>query len=177
MRKILIAALAVIALDQLTKQWVERKALPYITHWVIPGLVGIHKTYNKGIIFGFFQDSSWVVWVVIVIAASVLLYSTYTEIRSPAHSFSLYALGLIWGGAMGNLLDRIRTGKVVDFIAVWKWPIFNLADSSIVLGILVLMLFYSREGKREGLSPQQALSQESHIEVENPDKGGGEESQ
>ncbi|MFN4181723.1 MAG: signal peptidase II, partial [bacterium] len=146
MKKILIAALVVIMLDQMTKQWVERLALPYVTYWIIPGWVGIHKTYNKGIIFGFFQDSGWVVWVVILIAASVLLYSTYTEMRTPAHRYSLYALGFIWGGAVGNLLDRIRTGKVVDFIAVWKWPIFNLADASIVLGILVLMLFYSREG-------------------------------
>ncbi len=174
MKKLLITCLLTTALDQITKQWVEMQMPHFSTYWVIPGWMGIHKTYNKGIIFGFFQDSGILVWGIILIAAGVLIYSTISEIRHPAHPFSLYALGFIWGGALGNLIDRVRTGKVLDFIAIWKWPIFNIADSSIVVGILILMLLYSREAKREAKSPGEAIHQDSNIGMKDLHQQSGE---
>jgi signal peptidase II len=90
---------------------------------------------NTGTAFGLFQDQAMILTIVSFVAVVAIIYFYRNAITSP---LLRAALGLQLGGAFGNLLDRIRLGYVVDFIDVGPWPIFNLADSSIVVGIAIL---------------------------------------
>ncbi len=139
----LIAGL-VVGLDQWTK-WLVRENLPFQTTWLPAGLnwlkpfARIVHWNNRGAAFGMLQEA-WLLFTllaVIVIAAILYYYP-----RVPAGDWTLrIALGLQLGGAMGNLIDRIMfTGRVTDFISIGTFPVFNIADSAISIGVVVLLL-------------------------------------
>lgn len=136
----------VIALDQATKAWV--RAVLYVNESVrvVGDYVRLTYIHNEGAAFGLSvgQHSPWV-FLVLAIAASVLVLYLFLT-TSPSERLQRVALGLILGGALGNIVDRIRWNMVVDFIQVGVaghyWPIFNVADSAVTVGAVLLAYTY-----------------------------------
>lgn len=129
-------AFAALAADQLTKYIVTRKlSLDESVHVV--GSFWIHHVRNSGIAFGLFSQATAIV---IVLTGAAVLWMLVFFARSGArHPVLPVALGLVIGGSLSNLLDRIRLGYVTDFLDLRWWPAFNLADSFIVVGVLILL--------------------------------------
>jgi len=133
---LLLTAPAVLVVDQLTK-YLVRANLALGESWPAEGIVRLTHGTNTGTAFGLFPNQTAVLIVASFIAIGFLVYFYRTHaLPKPILRF---AIGLQLGGAFGNLLDRLRTGAVVDFIDVGWWPIFNLADSSIVTGMAILI--------------------------------------
>ncbi len=140
---------AVIVLDQLTKYWAEHHLTLRIADPVI-AFLNWTLVYNKGAAFSFLSDASgWQRWFFIslsTVVCSILLVWIH---RLP-HKITLtaVALALVLGGAFGNLIDRIRLGHVIDFIDMyyqqWHWPAFNIADSAITIGAILLAILTLR---------------------------------
>lgn len=149
-----VIAIVVLMLDQTTKSLVARRLALHDTVTVIPGFFSISHVLNPGAAFSLFADSASRYTAPGLILFSVLVLSIVTTMlwRS-GHSFTAggLALALIMGGALGNLSDRIRIGSVVDFLMFnfgsYHWPDFNLADSAIVIGSLLLIsdLFFNQQ--------------------------------
>lgn len=137
-----LAAL-VIGVDQVVKVIVSANLKDGHVVDVLGGLVRFDYTSNTGAAFGMFRAGGGVfAAIAIVVCAAILAY--YRRIaRSPL--LVRLALGLILGGALGNLIDRIRLGYVIDFIDLRWWPVFNLADSAIVLGVCLLLIHTVRQ--------------------------------
>jgi signal peptidase II len=144
---LLAIAGAVIVLDQLTKIWVVRVLVPYDTVPVIPGFFSLTHLQNPGGAFGFLAEQS--IWVrrffflfVSVIAVGIVFF-IYRKTPS-THPWLRLGLAFIFGGAIGNLIDRFRFGAVTDFllfyIGKYQWPAFNVADSAISVGIGIFIL-------------------------------------
>jgi signal peptidase II len=136
---LLVAAVAVvvIVLDQLTKHAVETSITPGEEHKLLPGIDLVHSR-NRGIAFGFLPGSHAGVTIVIAIALLILL--VYFA-RNAGRALMWLPTGMLIGGALGNIADRLRHGSVTDFIKLpLGWPPFNLADASITLGIVILFL-------------------------------------
>jgi signal peptidase II len=133
-------ALAVFVLDRLTKAIVNA-TVPYGTETPLLGnLVGITNIRNAGAAFGFAPVGPWF-FLVAALAVSVGL--VVYVIRQPGDLSADAVLGLILGGALGNAFDRIiNGGGVTDFIDVHFWPIFNVADSAVSIGVVLLILGY-----------------------------------
>jgi signal peptidase II len=128
--------LAAVAADQLTKHIVASQlALGDGVH--VLGPFWIHHVRNSGIAFGFFSQATAVVIVLTGLAVAWML--VYFARSGARHPILPVALGLVIGGSMSNLLDRVRLGYVTDFLDLRWWPSFNLADSFIVIGVLVLL--------------------------------------
>jgi signal peptidase II len=129
-------ALAAIAADQLTKQIVvSQLAIGEATHVVGP--FWIHHVQNSGIAFGLFASATAVV--IVLTTGAVAWMLAYFARSGARHPVLPVALGLVIGGSVSNLLDRIRLGYVTDFLDLRYWPAFNLADSFIVIGVAVLL--------------------------------------
>jgi signal peptidase II len=132
-----IVVIGVMAADQLSKHAVEDSIMPGETRKLLPG-IDLVDTRNHGIAFGFLPGSHVGVTIVIGIALFALLayfarHSTRPLIWLPT--------GMLVGGALGNVLDRLRAGSVTDFIKLpLGWPPFNLADTAITLGVLLLLI-------------------------------------
>lgn len=134
-----VLASAVILVDQATKAWI-RSWLDVGERWLDRGsLINLSHVENTGAAFGILQGNSTLLIIPVVIAiGAVLLMLVWT----PQHRYGgLYsaALALILGGAIGNLIDRVARGSVTDFIDPTHYPAFNLADSSIVIGVIALV--------------------------------------
>jgi signal peptidase II len=126
----------VLALDQLTKHLVAHSIAPGERIAVLPGVHLVH-TRNHGVAFGLEADHGALVVALVALALLGLLVYFATHAHRP---LIWLATGLLLGGALGNLLDRIRTGSVLDFVQLpLGWPPFNLADASIVLGVALLL--------------------------------------
>jgi signal peptidase II len=131
----------VIALDQLTKM-IVRTQLEFGESWVpwdwLSPYVRIVYWHNSGAAFGMLQNMSTVFTILaIIVASAIIVY--YPQI--PKGDWPLrVALGLQFGGAVGNLIDRLTIGYVTDFISVGNFPVFNIADSAISIGVAVLIL-------------------------------------
>jgi signal peptidase II len=126
---------AAVAADQVTKEVVAR-ALAVGEEVQIAGPFSIHHVHNSGIAFGFFASATSIVIVVTAIAVGwMLLFFSRSGARHPVLPV---ALGLVLGGSLGNLLDRVRLGYVTDFLDFRFWPAFNLADVFIVVGVAAL---------------------------------------
>ena len=126
---------AAVAADQLTKQVVAR-ALTLGEEVQIAGPFSIHHVRNSGIAFGFFGSATSIVIVVTAIAVAWML--VFFARSGGRHPVLPVALGLVLGGSIGNLLDRVRLGHVTDFLDFRFWPAFNLADVFIVVGVATL---------------------------------------
>jgi signal peptidase II len=138
--------LVTLALDQVTKLIVLENLHHGESIHVVPGFFSFTLAFNNGAAFGLFADiaDGWrqsVIGVSTVFALMVVFYFLLRDYRHDrlAHG----AIGLILGGAIGNIIDRVRLGKVVDFLDVYvsnyHWPAFNIADSSICIGVLFLL--------------------------------------
>ncbi len=142
-------AAAVVALDQLTK-WLIRASLPLGASFPEDWPVRLTHVANTGAAFGLFQDRSLFFVAIAVVAVGLILYY-YRRLPADAWLVRL-GLGLQLGGAIGNLIDRLQLGHVTDFVDFRFWPVFNVADSSIVIGVFVLgyhLLFMNHEERPE----------------------------
>ncbi len=132
-------ALGVIAVDQVTKALVIHSLSHGRVINLFGGLVLLDYTVNSGAAFGILRARGLLFILVAVLVSGFIVVSYRRVVTSPLPT--RIALGLILGGAIGNLIDRLRLGHVVDFIDLGWWPVFNLADSSIVIGVVLLALF------------------------------------
>ncbi len=133
-----VVSIATFALDQAAKAAAERHLEPHLSVPALGGLLQLTLTHNVGSAFGLISQS----WIPIASSAAVcvvvLAYALAGGLTgAPGRAV---ALGLVVGGALGNLLDRLRTGGVIDFIDVRVWPIFNAADIAITVGVGLLAL-------------------------------------
>ncbi|MEO6562036.1 MAG: signal peptidase II [Nitrosospira sp.] len=140
----LILALVVLVLDIVTKRWVE-SILLHGQQIPLTDFFNLVLTYNAGAAFSFLSDASgWQRWFFSAIAASASGLIIYLLRKHAADKLFCMALSLILGGALGNLWDRITLGHVVDFldfhVSNYHWPAFNVADSAIFLGAMLLIL-------------------------------------
>ncbi|GJL83059.1 MAG: lipoprotein signal peptidase [marine bacterium B5-7] len=133
----------VVVIDQLTK-WLAESKLFAGDPFSLTGFLNLTLVYNRGAAFGFLNDQSgWQVALFSIIAIAVIGYMIY-HIRSEVHSNGLviFAYGMIAGGAVGNLIDRLAYGYVIDFIDFyireWHFWIFNMADSALTVGVVLL---------------------------------------
>jgi signal peptidase II len=140
-------ALGVIVLDQATKAMVRRDLALYDAHEIIPGLVTLVHGRNRGMAFGVFSGGELPAQaaVLAVLSAGVLLFVlAHWRRLAEGPPVLRIALALVAGGAIGNLIDRVRLGYVTDFVHVYwrdyQWPDFNVADSAISVGIVLLLV-------------------------------------
>ena len=134
---LLVATLGtVLAVDQISKHLV-RTYMELGDSWPSTGVFRLTHGTNTGSAFGLFPNQTLVLIVASVVAIGFLVY--FYRAHAPPRRTLRLAIGLQLGGALGNLIDRVRDGEVVDFIDVGWWPIFNLADSSIVVGMALLI--------------------------------------
>jgi signal peptidase II len=128
--------------DRFTKLWAERALAGRPPVTVIPGVLQLNYTTNSGGAFGLGQSAPWVFAAATILVAAAIVASSFRLRNGP----TALALGLILGGAFGNLTDRaargdgLLSGRVVDFIDFHVWPVFNVADSAIVIGAVLLAL-------------------------------------
>src|SRR5674476_540719 len=151
MRRWLMISTVIVALDLFTKYLVQ-SALAYGEHITITSFFNLVLTYNAGAAFSFLSDASgWQRWFFSAIAASASGLIIYLLRKHAADKLFCMALSLILGGALGNLWDRITLGHVVDFldfhVSNYHWPAFNVADSAIFLGAILLILDSFRHKK------------------------------
>jgi signal peptidase II len=130
-------AVAAIVADQVTKRAIERRLALQESHRVLPFL-SITHVRNSGIAFGIFPGKLAIVSV--LTAAAVVWMLVHFARSGSRHVLFPVALGLLVGGSISNLADRLRDGHVTDFIHISHWPTFNLADSFIVIGVGLLAL-------------------------------------
>lgn len=133
-----LTAIIIFLLDRFTKYLVKTNMEPGQTIPVIQDF--FHLTYieNSGAAFGILKNRTWPLILVTIVILVFLIYLAYTMARN--NKWLLVSLGLIIGGALGNLLDRIQTGLVVDFFdfrGIWRF-IFNVADVGVVVGVIIL---------------------------------------
>jgi signal peptidase II len=139
-------ALLVVALDQLTKHIVRSSIRPGDEHRFLPGIEFVN-TRNRGVAFGVLPGSDVGVTILIAVALAVLLVYFARHIERP---LIWLPTGMLLGGALGNVVDRIRGGSVTDFVKLpLGWPPFNIADASITLGILALVIVADRTRERD----------------------------
>jgi signal peptidase II len=130
---------AIIALDQYTKFLTLTKLVPIGDFNVIPGFLEFTYVENYGIAFGMFQNKTLFFIIATSIIAVIVLYFVFK--MSKKYVFFTICLSLIFGGAVGNIIDRIRLGYVVDFIHFSFFPpVFNIADSGVVVGAIALSI-------------------------------------
>jgi signal peptidase II len=142
-----LLACGVFLADRLTKLWIETRVSVEDIYTVIPGFFDIVHSKNRGAAFGMFSDSpdGWRAFFLVgVSAAALVLIAGMLWRASTLDRATRVGLALIFGGASGNIFDRVATGTVTDFLDFYvgnlHWPAFNLADSAIVVGCGLLLL-------------------------------------
>ena len=148
---IIIAISLVFSLDQVTKALVRHALSPGIESWG-GGTFRIIHTSNTGTAFGLFADQTLFLVLASVVGVAILLV-IYRNHPFPSFPLKL-SLGMQLGGALGNLVDRLRMGEVTDFIDLSFWPVFNLADASIVIGIIIMASLFLFAGREEKHPPE-----------------------
>ena len=150
----LLAALLVLIADQASKWWVlEVLRLPERGQVPVLPVLSLTMVWNQGVTFGLFhQSGAWGPWLLAGVALAVVA-ALAVWLRRAESALVAASLGAIGGGAVGNVIDRLRFGAVVDFLHAhafgWAWYVFNVADAAIVCGVGVLVL--------DGLRPRTRL--------------------
>ncbi len=155
----LFGAVIVLAADQLTKAWATASLKPVVFIEVIPGFFRLSYATNRGVAFSLFADSQfdirWILSAISLIAALFVL--SYFRRAPDGKPWLNVSLSLLLAGIVGNMIDRVRLGEVVDFIELhWRdlysWPTFNIADSAICVGAVLLAMEMLREEKAARLA-------------------------
>jgi signal peptidase II len=160
----LLTAPVLIVLDQVTKICVDSMLTLHESLTVIPGFLSITYVRNPGAAFGFLSGASplfrsvFFLGIAAVAIGCILYYIAKSRNDEP---FLIFALSLILSGAVGNFIDRARFGEVIDFIDVYvgahHWPAFNVADSAISVGAVILILhMFKRRSGQDATPPPQA---------------------
>jgi signal peptidase II len=147
MTAVLLIAAIVVIIDQATKAMVLARLAPGVPIPLVDGLLALTLVFNPGLAFGLLAGLpvAWR-WLVVVLSlgALAMLARVAMRILTPGGVLDRLAVGLVFGGAVGNLVDRARFGAVVDFVDLhyrgWHWPAFNAADSAITIGVTLLAL-------------------------------------
>ncbi|MFA7328245.1 MAG: signal peptidase II [Candidatus Ratteibacteria bacterium] len=140
-------AILILFCDQATKFWGGKFLHPQI---IIPGILKLTPFYNSGFFFGYWHPKY--LKVITAALSCLVIYVTIDLWKKSRGKNGLLAtgIGLVWGGMLGNLLDRLTTGSVFDFILLWRIPTFNLADTALTIGaslIIANILFCEKEKK------------------------------
>jgi signal peptidase II len=139
---------ALLAADWISKRWIEANVDFFDTHIVIPGFFSIIHTQNRGAAFSLLDDAPEAVRAFFLIGVSgvvtaVVAWMLYSALRKQSPLRATLPLALILAGALGNMYDRVRAGVVTDFLLLyykdWQWPAFNVADSAISVGAVLLL--------------------------------------
>lgn len=146
--------LSLLAADQLTKAIVAQKIIFGSSKSIIPGFFNLTHIRNRGAIFGFFsQSGSQLLYVMLTLASlAALAFVIFYFLKTPtSERLMKISLSLILAGALGNLIDRIFRGYVIDFldfyVKKWHWPSFNVSDASITIGaFFIIFIFFFRKG-------------------------------
>lgn len=146
-------AAAVVALDQATKLAVERSFSYGERLALVPGFFDLTLVHNRGAAFSFLANAAgWQRWFFIGLGAAAAAFIVWLLARHGSQRLFAFALALILGGAIGNVVDRIARGHVVDFVLLhWQrfhWPAFNVADGAITVGAVLLVLDELRRVRR-----------------------------
>jgi len=139
----LIVGIVVVFIDQITKAIVRRYIPVGYEITIIPHVFSITHTKNSGALFGLFKDYAKLL---AFLSIFVILIIIYIE-RIFNLPFKGLAFGLILGGIIGNFIDRLTFSYVTDFLYIHKWPVFNIADAAIDIGITLFVLMYLKYGK------------------------------
>ncbi len=151
----------VLLFDQISKSIALTELVYGSSVAVLPGIFHLTLIKNTGIAFGFFRQHEGILLILITLSIGILIYFGYRlcitkililpngekRVRPPAPRFARWGLALILGGAIGNWIDRIRFGAVVDFLDFRVWPVFNLADSAITIGVCLYLLVFFKKSK------------------------------
>lgn len=156
----IIAALMAIGLDQFVKYLIKANLKLYEMFWVIKDFFKITHIENTGVAFGIFGGIPHpaVRWILVgvISLASIGITIYWATNRKKSFIYDL-ACGLILGGAIGNLIDRIRTGRITDFLEFGiknnTFAVFNVADSAVTVGVALFIIFVLNEGKKENNAP------------------------
>lgn len=139
----LAVAAVTLVLDQISKWWIVGSVMNPPRAIELTPFFNLVMVWNRGITFGLFGDAHWGRWAFAAVALAIVAVLGSWLWRATHRSTAL-ALGLVIGGAIGNVIDRARWGAVADFldfhVAGWHWPAFNVADSAIVIGVGLLLL-------------------------------------
>ena len=148
-----LTALLIVASDQLSKVWI-RSNLALGQSLPEAGFFRLTHVQNTGAAFGLFHGQSFILTIVALVGVAALLVCAlfiYRQFPLLDNKLGKSALGLILGGTAGNLIDRLYFGYVTDFIDIGIWPAFNIADSAIVVGVIIFVYSLrslARDGKR-----------------------------
>ena len=146
---VLFVAFLVILLDQASKRFIEAN-VTYNTSWMpldwLAPFFQITHIGNTGIAFGMFSGGSMIFALVALFVTGAILYFAYT--LPPNYLAMRIILGVILGGAIGNLIDRLRQGYVTDFLDFGPWPVFNVADMAVVFGAIALVILMWHEERQ-----------------------------
>jgi len=152
----IFGSIAIVGLvfDQITKLYIDRSMQVFQSIPVIDGLFNITYLRNKGAAFSFLSHAAWRLpfFIAISVIAAVVIVVAFNRLRTDQR-LAQVSLSMVFSGAVGNLIDRVRQGEVIDFLDVyWKthhWPAFNVADSLICVGVALLALDMLREEQRQ----------------------------
>ncbi|MBS3872551.1 MAG: signal peptidase II [Dethiobacter sp.] len=133
-----LLSLGILLLDQVSKHLVVLNLSYGESLPIWPGFLALTHVHNFGAAFGLFAGQRWLFFVAVFVTMAVLFMWRKDILR--AGPLALWSCALLLGGALGNFLDRLRLGFVVDFIDLGFWPVFNVADSAIVVGALTLAI-------------------------------------
>ncbi len=138
-----LIALSLLFLDQFSKYLIRQKLPVAVSIPVINSIFHITYVENTGIAFGLFpQGHSLFIIISLIIIIVIVFFERKKVLKSPWERF---CLGLVLGGALGNLIDRLRFGFVIDFLDFRVWPVFNLADSGVCIGGILMVFFLLRK--------------------------------
>jgi lipoprotein signal peptidase len=141
----LVAAVVVLAADQASKWWIlDVVQLPAVGQIVLLPVLNLTMVWNRGVTFGLLTNFGHWSYLLLAAIALAVVAGLVVWLRRAESRLVATALGVIVGGALSNIIDRLRFGAVVDFIhahlGAWSWYVFNLADAAIVCGVAVLVL-------------------------------------
>ncbi|MCS7180487.1 MAG: signal peptidase II [bacterium] len=129
--------------DQITKFFIVNFLEKYDGNLNITSFFSLSLVKNKGIIFGFFSYEKAKIFI-IFFSITAIFFILWILFLGKTEKYYQFSLGLIVGGIIGNLIDRIKNGYVIDFLNFHFWPVFNFADSFILIGIILFFIRYSR---------------------------------
>jgi signal peptidase II len=151
---LLVVSTVVLALDQVTKLYIDRTMDLHSSISVVENFFNITYMRNRGAAFSFLSDFNYRLpfFILVSLIAVAVILVVFRRLR-PDQKFTAFCLALIFSGALGNLIDRVRLGEVIDFLdAHWyqhHWPAFNVADSAICMGVFFLAVDMFMEERRQ----------------------------
>ena len=147
----LLIGLLVVVVDQFSKAWIRTNLFEGQSLFEL-GFFRITHVHNTGAAFGLFQGQSFILTIIAIVAITIILVYAFISYRYFPWLDRLLgrlALGLLLGGTVGNLIDRLRLGYVTDFIDFGYWPAFNIADSSVTIGVIIFAYSLLRSAQPE----------------------------